>query len=73
MTDREIATTLAMSPNTLKSTWRQIYSRIEERAPFVLRHDDADGAAARRGVEKRRRVVGYIADHPQELRPYAKT
>ena len=73
MTDLEIATTLALSPNTLKATWRQIYSRIEERAPFVLRPDDADGAADRRGVEKRRRVVGYIADHPQELRPYAKT
>jgi DNA-binding CsgD family transcriptional regulator len=72
MTDSEITRALALSPNTLKATWRQIYGRIEDRAPFVLRHEGATGPTNRRGIEKRRHVVNYIADNPQELRPYAE-
>ena len=71
LTDEEIAAALALSTNTLKSTWRQIYARFDRSAPFVLRKESASETARHRGPEKRRRVVAYVDEHPQELRPYA--
>jgi DNA-binding CsgD family transcriptional regulator len=68
-TDREIAMLLNTNANAVAQHWRKIYMRVERELPFVF-----DGLAAgegTRGHEKRRRVVAYIADHMEELRPYA--
>lgn len=70
MTDEEIAAALQLSTNTLKSTWRQIYARFERFAPFVFRREGGGETPRQRGPEKRRRVLAYVDEHPQELRPY---
>jgi len=69
MTDREIAASLGTNANAVVQHWRKIYLRVEQEIPFLL-HDLSAGEGTR-GHEKRRRVVAYVAEHPEELRPYA--
>lgn len=70
MTDKDICETLDLSPNTLKASWRQIYEKFEEKAPHVLLSDRGANGSQKRGAEKRRRVVAFVNDHLEELRPY---
>lgn len=70
-TDQEIADALCLSPNTLKVTWRNIYDRFAESAPFVLEAASPADSEGTRGPEKRRRVIAYVLDHLEELRPFA--
>lgn len=67
MTDAEIAAALAITPDAVAKRWRSIYARVARHAPFVLRSDQS---AQTRGAEKRRHVVAFVRQHPEELRPY---
>jgi len=69
MTDREIAASLGTNANAVAQHWRKIYLRVEQALPFLL-HDLSAGTGTR-GSEKRRRVVAYVDQHPEELRPFA--
>jgi DNA-binding CsgD family transcriptional regulator len=69
LTDEDIAAALAVSINTVKRTWKLIYQRVEERAPQVIGARQT-GAAHVRGAERRRHLVSYLKQHPQELRPH---
>lgn len=69
MTDEDIAHALGTSINTVKRTWKLIYERVEERAPQVIGVRQA-GASQGRGAERRRHLMSYIKQHPQELRPF---
>jgi hypothetical protein len=71
MTDLEISDALAISANTVAMRWRSIYARVEERAPFVLRSVGKFGPIGVRGRERRRQVISWLGEHPEELRPYA--
>lgn len=71
MTDREIAAFFGTSANAVAQHWRRIYERVEQAIPALL-HDLSAGEGTR-GHEKRRRVVAYVAEHSEELRPYART
>jgi DNA-binding CsgD family transcriptional regulator len=70
MTDRDIAAALGVKPNAVAQHWRKIYQRVEREIPFLF--DDQSAGTGTRGAEKRRRVVAYMAEHPEELRPYAE-
>lgn len=53
----------------LKKLWRGIYERIEDVAPgFFGDEVDEDG---KRGPEKRRQVLAYVRQRPEELRPWS--
>jgi hypothetical protein len=67
MTDREIASALGITAIAVALRWRKIYEKMEAKLPFAAL-PVGEGA---RGNEKRRRVLAYIAEHPEELRPYA--
>jgi DNA-binding CsgD family transcriptional regulator len=67
-TDIELADQLGLSLTTVKHTWQSIYHRAHAMAPFVVGDEGEDG---KRGPEKRRRILGYVEQHPEELRPYA--
>lgn len=68
-TDRDISASLDISPNTLKAAWRSVYDKFDKHLPGVAGH--VQGESDSRGREKRRLVVAYIQDHPEELRPFA--
>jgi hypothetical protein len=53
----------------VKARWRTIYDRVGEVASDLLPVAADDGASGRRGPEKRRRLLEYLRQHPEELRP----
>lgn len=69
LTDEEIASALGIKPGAVALRWRSIYARVAERVPSWLDAEASAGSAAR-GKEKRRRVIAFVSEHPEELRPY---
>jgi len=69
-TDEELAERLDVSIHAVKKCWISIYQRVTERLPELfpenLDHVSARGA---RGTEKKHRLLSYLRDHPEELRP----
>ena len=68
--DATLTEQLGVSPHGLKKLWRGIYERIidVEREFFGDPGSDDDG---RRGPEKRRQVLAYVRQRPEELQPWA--
>ncbi len=66
--DDEIAAALHVSLNTVKMRWRRIFDTVYAARPALL-PDDADRDPRRRGSEKRRHLLAYLREHPEECRP----
>jgi len=47
-----------------------IFDRIEEVKPELSANLEA-GSDGKRGPQRRHRVLSYMREHPEELRPYA--
>lgn len=72
-TDEELADELAISLATVKNMWRSIYNRAASCVPELFTDDrQADLPISGRGKEKRRRLLSYLRDHPEELRPISR-
>lgn len=63
---------LDVSVHGLKKLWRGIYERIEDRMPEFF-GDPGSGDEGKRGPEKRRQVLAYVRQRPEELRPWSST
>ena len=63
---------LGVSTHGLKKLWRGIYERIEDVSPDFF-GDTASEDDGKRGPEKRRQVMGYVRQRPEELRPWTST
>jgi hypothetical protein len=74
-TDAELSSDLGLSVEAIKKRWMSIFDRVTEFKPEILSEptedpgNNADGDG--RGRQKRHRVVAYIRNHPEELRPFA--
>jgi DNA-binding CsgD family transcriptional regulator len=72
-TDGEIADLLQISPFTVKTTWRGIYDRVARCRPDLIPdrpYDDRQAHA--RGKQKKQRLLDYLREHPEELRPVSR-
>jgi hypothetical protein len=67
-TDEELGTELGLTVFAVKARWRSAFSRIAGVKPGLVEDVNCQG---RRGGQKRHRVVAYLREHPEELRPYA--
>lgn len=68
----DLAASLALSPWTVKKRWHTIYERVTAADGELLPGPIPNGARARlRGAERRRRLLNYLRQHPEELRPSA--
>ena len=72
-TDEAIAQSLCLALTTIKTRWKMIYVRVEERLPELLPSEETysnSGSTGRskRGNEKRRHLLNYLRDHMEELR-----
>jgi hypothetical protein len=73
MTDEDLAVALETSLPRVKKLWASIYRRVEERLPEAI-----PGAfqpslpASCRGREKRRGLLAYLRERPEELRPLSR-
>jgi hypothetical protein len=67
--DEWIAEMLDVSLSAVKKRWQSIYDIMSGECPDAFPKDMAlrDG---QRGVEKRKYVLHYIRNHPEELHPY---
>src|ERR1700739_2226753 len=69
LTDEELTCELQVSLSAIKKGWRSIYTRVEHSDPHIVpappaTHEDGD-----RGKGKRHRLLNYLREHPEELRP----
>jgi len=67
--DEEIANALGITPSAVKKRWLTVYARVAEKAPSLLPERGPDADERARGPEKRRRLLRYLREHPEELRP----
>ena len=68
--DEALMALLDVSVHGLKKLWRGIYERIEAVEPEFF--GDASGTDdGRRGPEKRRQVLAYVRQRPEERRPWS--
>ncbi len=70
-TDRELAESLAVSLPTIKKMWLSIYRRVNDHQPGTIR-DCVPVEVTERGKEKRRPLLTYLREHPEELRPASR-
>ena len=69
-TDEQLAGSLAVSLSAVKKVWASIYRRVEACVPEPGRGAPRlQGPASSRGREKRRSLLNYLREHPEELRP----
>ncbi|MBT9455787.1 MAG: hypothetical protein IV097_04120 [Burkholderiaceae bacterium] len=69
--DEHLMQALDVSIHGLKKLWRGVYERIEDVAPDFFGEAAGDNEG-RRGPEKRRQVLAYVRQRPEELRPWAE-
>jgi hypothetical protein len=69
-TDEHLADMLRVSLPAVKKVWVSVYHRVEERLPRLIPDGfRPDPPAVSRGPEKRRGLLAYLREHPEELRP----
>ena len=72
-TDEELGARLGISLAAVKKTWRVIYDRAAEHLPELAPGEPrVDGEKARRGKQKRQRLLDYLRQHREELRPVSR-
>lgn len=72
-TDGELSARLRTSLSTIKNTWRSIYNRAASSLPELFPEaPQMDAQISMRGKEKRRRLLTYLREHPEELRPVSR-
>jgi hypothetical protein len=69
-TDEELTKALHVSLPTVKKTWLSIYGRAAA-LPQVIVDQSPSESPINRGKEKRRHLLAYVREHPEELRPYS--
>jgi len=67
--DEELAEELEISLSAVKKAWRSVYDRVGRSAIRVLPKDSDDSQYGERGKGKKHRLLTYIREHPEELRP----
>jgi hypothetical protein len=71
--DQELSTKLSISMSTIKKNWGSIYRRAASSLPDVfLDNSPPVAGTGERGKEKRRYLLAYLREHPEELRPQSR-
>ncbi len=68
-TDEELSKSLHVSLATVKKQWLSIYRRVAAGLPELISSESTEGPESKRGKEKRRHLLAYLHEHPEELRP----
>jgi len=70
-TDEELSDELGISHSAVKKTWLLIYERVSTYLPGFSSDHEPAGGTNERGKEKKQRLLAYLREHPEELRPAA--
>jgi hypothetical protein len=72
-TDEHLAEMLGTSLPAVKKMWVSIYCRVEDHLPELIGDPlQSEVPPSGRGKEKRRRLLAYLREHPEELRPVSR-
>lgn len=72
-TDEQLSSVLGISRSAIKKAWHSIYDRVARQIPELVQGESRlDTSMSERGKEKRRRLLGYLREHPEELRPVSR-
>jgi hypothetical protein len=72
-TDEDLAGILGTSLPAVKKMWVSIYRRVGDRLRRLISDPiQLDTPANSRGRERRRSLLAYLRDHPEELRPISR-
>lgn len=73
LTDEAIGDELGISGHGVKKLWRQVHQRAQAAMPGLFGDGGPQpaGDGGGRGPEKRRVLLQYLRQHPEELRPYS--
>ena len=69
LTDEQIGDELGISTHGIKKLWKSVFQRALDALPHLF-DEAAAGDAGTRGPEKRRTLLQYLRQHPEELRPF---
>ena len=67
-TDEDLANQLGISLSAIKKSWLLIYERVGE-CDAELIPPSEQSAGSERGKAKKQRLLAYLREHPEELRP----
>ena len=67
-TDSDLVRSLHLTMAAVKARWRSIFARFAQLKPDIAPEFNGEG---NRGPQKRHRVLAYLREHPEELRPFA--
>jgi hypothetical protein len=71
LTDEEIAAELCISKAAVHKRWHTVFERSVAMLPTLFPGSViSDATHQKRGAEKRRHLVRYLREHPEELRPH---
>jgi hypothetical protein len=68
-TDEELARAIGISLSAVKKRWHSVYQRIERSDPDLIPDRAPEREDHTRGSEKRRHLLNYLRQHPEELQP----
>jgi hypothetical protein len=72
-TDEELSDELAVSLSSVRRMWLSIYDRVAANLPTLFRDEvPANDGISGRGRGKKHRLLAYIREHPEELRPVSR-
>jgi len=74
-TDEDLSKDLAISLSAIKKAWCSIHERAAKHLPDTAMNLDSqpDRRNGDRGKQKKHRLLAYLREHPEELRPYTRT
>jgi hypothetical protein len=72
-TDEELSDELGVSLFAVKKAWRVIYDRVAACQPELIPiNSQSDEWTQDRGKQKKQRLLAYLREHPEELRPVSR-
>ena len=72
-TDDELSDDLGISLAAVKKTWRMIYERVAAcQSSLVPTKSQSEEWTQDRGKQKKQRLLSYLREHPEELRPVSR-
>ena len=72
-TDEDLSHELDVSLSSIRRTWLAIYERVAAREPEILGESlQSSLAVPSRGKGKKHRLLAYLREHPEELRPLSR-
>jgi len=69
-TCEELAASLCLSPWTVKKRWHAIYKRVTDVDSELLPPIAYGAHASSRGAERRKRLLHYLPQHLEDVRPF---